>query len=803
MNDNFSPSIQEKQNTSFMEERVVNQQLAFPESNITLSPHVSREMADGFWTIKDQLKKPVLITNVPWKTTQNRGDIVATFFLPKVLGDPVRDNLLTRTLSLYAFYRMSFTFRIQINATQFNGGQLIAFFDPFSISSVASPTQTSLNYDHVSIFSASGLPHVKIQASESESAELTIPFIHPKSYLTTNLERAYNNLGRFHILVMNPLTIPEGAQSNVTVSVWLYATDAEVNVPIGYHTPLLEPTSAILPNLGSTIGKTIGGPAMSKIGSSLGKVGNMLTGNVGQAFDIVGGLSSGLKDMLLDYPADPIAPLKTISPLENLSIAKGKSRSNRLSLDPNSLHKLDDSVAGEDMDAMNLKHIVSKPMLITQAQFTSNNAAQTLLFGLPVHPCVVPATFIYRNSDNEVLNTLRQNTYLSHVSSAFSYWNGGLNYDIEIVATRFHTGKLLFAYVPNSDTMPTFEQVSSNCPNVIIDIQQTSHFTFTIPYTAGSAMKSTNLELDSTTQIADITNGNLVCYVLNHLNYPTNVANLIELNIYLYAAPDFNLYVPRKPLVNTQNFSSPPTTLEETSGISIASDGNQPSGTSVTLSKDQSISTPRAHFGEEYSLIDLIRRFSYLVRQDFMFPDNNYSYQTLSNYPTQDNNYAFQTSYLTYFAKIYSSWCGSIRYKYATSENRSSPFSLTLVHFPDTSVSNQLISNNYNQFLSITQGYASARTALAQDNALEIEVPYYSPYNMLITRSTSSRPTQFTFNGNLTAIGTTSVKGDQSFYADIYHAAGEDFRFIFLRPPPLDNSNPAQNYIYPLITTPV
>lgn len=786
------PSIQDQQNTNFMEERAVNQQLAFPESDLILSSAISDEMADGFWSIKNQLMKPVLLTSFQWQTTDAAGTDLYNAFFPSVLTS--KESLIKQTLSLYAFYRMSFTLRVQVNATQFNAGQLIIVFDPFSISRTTPPKETDYDYDYLSIYSATGLPHVKVQASESDPVELKIPFIHPKNFLTTNSPDAYNNLGRFHIMVLNPLTIPSGAQNNVTVSVWLYAEDAEVNVPIGFHTPVLEPTSGILPKIGESLGSSVGGKKGAKLGKNLGKVGNLLTGNMGQTMDLVGGLASGLKDMLLDYPTDPIAPLNTIAPLETLAQSKGKSRSSRLALDPYSLHRADDQAIGEDLESMDLKSIVSRPMLISQFPFSSTDAAGALLYALPIHPCVQPTVFRYFDTESVNTHNQRQGTYLSHVSNAFTYWSGGINFDVEIVATRFHTGKLLFAFVPNRDFRgdpPTLEYVSSNCPNVTIDIQQTSHFTFTVPYNAGTSMKSTLLLVDENIQLSDVSTGILVCFVLNHLNYPTNVAPQIDINLYQYAASDFNLYVPRKALWNT--YKPPPPTLEATSGISIISDGNKPSSTTVTLSKDQSLSIPRPHFGEEYTLIDYIRRFSFL--QSNILTVDKFAIQTLGVRPDYTN--FLSVSSLSYFSKIYSAWCGSIRYKIATHSTRISTVALTVLHSPDDNVYNHVV--KFQKDPNLAQGFAAVRTTLSQNNAIEVEVPYYSRYNMLITRNTISSPSvyppQYYHNGDL-VIFYSSPDQDEVVLEDIYCAAGEDFRFIFLRPPPLNNSDPELYSVY-------
>lgn len=764
MTDNIAPDIATHQNTKFMEQRVLDTQTAFPNSILKLPKSVDNEMADGEWSVKHQLMKPVLVRQAQWQTTNARNERLIEFSFPGIL---TTESLIRDTLAIYSLYKMSPCFRIQINATQFNAGQLICSFDPFTLSSATSPT--TYNADVYNVFSATGFPHVRIMASESDPVELKVPFIHPRNFLTTNVN-TFDNLGYFRVSVLNPLTAADSASSNVTVSVWIYAADSEVHVPINIHEPILEATSLI--------GSSLLSPLANLASNATNKIGNAVTMNAGQALKTIGGLLNPGSDKL-DYPSISLSSEKTIIPVENLAVGIGRSRSQRLALDPFSMNPTPDDIAGETMESMDLLDIVRTPFLITQVGFKTTDPIGTRLFTIPVHPAIAPN--IYNNTVPPF--KIRQPTYLSYVSNAFSYWSGGISFDIEIVATRFHVGKLLFAYLPNSGDPSTFAQASSALPSVVIDIQQTSHFTFTVPWNSSISMKSTSLL--SNVNYSEVINGSISCFVLNTLNAPSNVASSIEFNVYAYAASDYNLYVPSRPLMNTASTVIP--SLESTSGISIEADSNQPHPTSVFLSKDQNLSRSRPHFGESYSLIDLIKRFSYLTT--YTTQDVN----TIDVAPIKEAGTLFNRnqsiSILQYFAYLYSAWSGSIRYKLAFNTNRMSTTSITTCHIPNIDSYNFLVTTNLSTD-EITQFYGNARTHLSQDSAIEIEAPYYSKYNMLITRdsTTSTKiPSQYFSNGIIT-INPKMVGGDNFIY-DIYIAAGDDFRFIYRRPPPQDITN--------------
>lgn len=243
MIDNLAPDYSKNVNTNFDEQRVVQQQKAYQHSNLQLSKVVENEMSDGSWMVKQQLMKPVQLAQVDWSTSQNRNTDIYSANFPSVLSGI--DSLFTRTLRMYAYYKVSPCFRVQINTTQFHQGQLICSFDPFSQSSRGSTINPDITFDH---FYATGLPNVKIMASESDAVELKVPYIHPRSFLVTNQQNVFNNLGAFRVTILNPLVVAEGTSSTVSVTIWTYAVDAQVHVPIQDHDPILdinpvEPTS--------------------------------------------------------------------------------------------------------------------------------------------------------------------------------------------------------------------------------------------------------------------------------------------------------------------------------------------------------------------------------------------------------------------------------------------------------------------------------------------------------------------------------------------------------------------------------
>lgn len=776
MVDNLAPDVQTQINTNFMEERIVDSQIAYPSSNIELSQRVQLEMADSNWMAKEQLMKPVLLGQVEWTIAQARDTSLYTASFPAVLEDV--ESLVIRTLRMYAFYKMAPCFRVQINSTQFHQGQLICSFDPFSIMSEYDPANFA-NYDVLSYLSATGLPNVKIMASESDAVELTLPFIHPRSFLTTNATEIFNNLGTFNIRVMNPLLAATGASPSLTVSIWLYAKDADVHVPVQDHTPILEATSKIprgnQNNLQTKQIANLQQPSFMQsitagIGNATGLVGNLVSGNVGQALRKGQGLIDNIGAIFgFDYPSITISPSKTITPVENLAVAIGQSQSKRMAIDPFSMHVLHDDIASESLQSMDLLTIARTPMFMSSFLIDSVNTPGEILAVYPITP-VLQATF---NSGTTEDTQNFQSTYLSHVSNAFVYWKGGIVYDFEVVATRFHSAKILIAYAPNvgPETEITFQEALSSLPNAILDIQQTSKLSIVVPFTSSTPMKNTRFIEDDVTTFTEATNGTMFVYLVNTLACASNVATTVELNVYISAADDFSLYVPRKfPLAPPVSIAA----IEATSGIGLVHQKNHiDEPTTAVLSKNNPRSKTSLKFGEDYTLRDIIKRFSYEGTDTI---DGGITSHLLTPFVPSEG-----MSFLSYWSFIYSAWTGSLRYKYITGAPRTSDSIFDCAHFPD-----------YVDTLSITDlsdsnGYANIKTTLAQDNSLEVEYPYYSKYNMLLTRTSlpAILPEDLVLTNGIAVIFERSTT-PSSFHQ--YIAAGDDFRFIYLRPPPLTSS---------------
>lgn len=803
MEDNLAPDHQQATNTNFLEERTQILEQAKHDVSMSLPPLIEQQMPEEHWMARNQLMKPVLVRQVDWTTSQERNFELVKFNLPAILGEV--ESVVLRTLSMYAFYKLTPVVRLQINATQFHQGQLIMSFDPFN---QAVDRNVATNYAQYypihDIYYASGLPNVKVMASEADPVELHIPFVHPRSFLTSNSQYGYDDLGRVRVTVLNPLLAAEGASPSVAVTIWIYAKDASVHVPMNYHTPQL-PIQTI-PSIGevSNILDNIAGGARN----TYKLIGNLITGNPGKALRDGQGLVDNLGEIFgFDYPTRTLSPEKTISPVENMAISVGASRSQRLCLDPVSSYTPDPAIFGSTSDDLDLMRIAKTPMLLAQVKWLASSPVGTNLFTIPITPMIAP------NNLGTTELPVNNVSFLAFATSLFNYWRGGITFDIEFIATHFHSGRLAVGFSPNADpTSNNYANVTSSLPNIILDLQQTSRLSFSVPFVSATPLKYVELGYgDTPLPLTDESLiGYLGIYVMNKLVAASNVAPSVEINVYIRASDDYQLFTPAHHGLSFVRAEAPTSIVESQpsiGGTDIQSNRIKDTGMSPVshLTLGSGLSPKELRFGESFSLVDLIRRFNFAGKiqipvntseSPFSPVNQEFGTSAIIVSPTMEIDLSqaaprIIASYYTtlgVLSRIFSVWSGSIRHKDVTNQNRMSEVGLSVVHYPTY----YLKTASDPRYLT-APNYAQTITTLAQDNTLEYEIPYYAPYQCLMTKPppvTDIEPVSSTellkasVNGVLVVTPFGSQEGSIVVYR--FQAGGDDFRFAYLRPPGAD-----------------
>lgn len=576
---------------------------------------------------------------------------------------------------------------------------------------------------------------------------------------------------------------------------------------------LLAATSEDLQAQGLDIALEKGGAALGQAASSIY---NLFTGNFGAAKKSGSAAFSSASSAVsnLDKPTHPIGHvLSGIPPVAPLAHGKGVDSSIRLALDPLSTYSISPEILATSADEMNVDFIVRNKMMIDQLNWNATHAQGTLLTTIPVAPGVAhweektvigpPPTVLHR----------KFNTFLSYVAALFQYWRGPISYRFDFVCSKFHTGRLLVAFVPNTPTvLPDFSSASS-CPFVVFDLQQKHSFDFTVPWESSTPFKEyhDHHPVPSGTQVEDRhVIGYLFVYVQNPLAAPDNVPSSIGLNIYSGAGEGFQFAVPRnysnrQPEGDNNSIFWDTRWSSLTGPVPLTDQGLDFTGDVVTRSEEfstlhtskqltaGSFTTPfNGCFGESFSdLRDLIRRYNVLQEGQFAVTQANPRARHIYTvHPSLRglNNTGFVVNNLMYVSRMFACWHGSMRFKMLFRVSRDDPctaeaYHLLYTHSPDYTAGG-------GQVVGGSARWAASVTNPGQDSALELEVPFYSIYTQLLTENggvyddRARNVGRLAFQYTKGHTGTGPIPDGVAEY-ELYSAAGDDFGFSYLVAPPV------------------
>jgi hypothetical protein len=163
-----------------------------------------------------------------------------------------------------------------------------------------------------------------------------------------------------------------------------------------------------------------------------------------------------------------------------------------------------------------------------------------------VHPADVNPVHHYNIQD--MYGVAIVDSWLSYISRAFSYWSGSIDYRIQVVATQFHSGKLIASFLPglsSADGISLSQKVA--CPNLIMDLNENKEWVFSVPWNSilpWLRVAYPYWEYDPV-RFSEIALGFLAISVLNPLTAPSTVAPSVEINVFISGGTDFKLKGPR------------------------------------------------------------------------------------------------------------------------------------------------------------------------------------------------------------------------------------------------------------------
>lgn len=737
-------------------------------------------MSESEFSHLDVLKQPIRLATAAWASTSPINTSLLAMEVPDILGAFPTIHL--QLLQLYSFYKLTLRIRVVVNTTRFHAGKLIVFYDPFNTFGTGVDRQAD-------IIAATGYPHVKLDAANSNSVEIDVPFENLVSFFTTGIAELAPPMGVLRILVFNPLQAAAGASDPITFNVFASAGEISLHVPTYPHVAFFStpPTAKMNIKL-SDITKTVGGVAKTVTGA----IADVKSGNISGLFDKVKDFFSFDRPASIDTRQGNC--LATISPPAHML---GLDQSVRLGASQDGAYTETDFSTAPASD-QSIYEIIQKPMLVRQYQWSSTDPVDTSYGAIPVTP-----GYCFQTDNVTGVSNLCHNTFLSFFTTMFGFWRGSIKYTVDFAATNFNTGRLMFAFVPAAVNTPLTGVVLnvtglSNCPHIIFDLEQHKEFSFTIPYVASTPRKVCVNGSTAQNVFPETSLGSLYILVVDPLTTTNNLPGTIAFNVYMSAGPDFRFYGPRisPNTFFSEDYVAPPTVERITmNGDTTPESVMRETQQAPSIIKGAPTVDSPEYFGEEIRDVrDLCRRYTryqtsitmtadpnrtgvVIGKSDFgAHPDLYYAANPISNIPRAS------LSFSTMIARMYVFWSGSIRWKFVPITDRTKNLQLSATFDFNAIGSKTTNALNYDAFPQFIVNSS-------QDSGLEIELPFYTHFTHLLAQddpAATAYPQSIYTPGyvQLEASSYTDNFTSNDVNITAYHACGNDIAFRMLISPP-------------------
>jgi hypothetical protein len=637
------------------------------EGHTTLSKFANYDMTDST-SLANFFRRPVRIDQFTWLEADVRG-VFRTIYPWNLWAT---NAAVQNKLNNYAFMRGDMHVKVVINCTPFYYGRMIMNYRP----RLDKPNTIVAGTANQELILHSQRSHIWLDPATSSGGTLKLPFLIQSNLQRLSLASELSNMGELVFSIFSPLRNAQGLGGvDATVVVYAWFENIELSgATVSYAAQsdeyeasgtISKPASTVaryaqyferIPIIGPFATATkIGASAVSAIASLFGYT------NVPNIKDT---------DPFRPEPLPKLASSEISYPVEKLTL----DPKNELSIDPRIVY----DNGGED--EMMISPILQRESYLTQCTWTTANNVDDLLFWSRVNPHLYDIT-------NEASAKLYM-TPMAFISYLFGDWRGDIIFKFEIVASKYHKGRLRISFDP-SGTLGTNIINTTNHSNIvqtaIVDIGETNSVEFRVPYQ--QAFQFLNCRSDAYT-LANrgwgtnsspgtypydnrFDNGVITLRVLNVLTSPA-ASSSIDVMVFVKAAPNLELANPVE--VDNNHTLSP--YAPQSDEYAICPESN------VTADNQYKV-----HFGENIrSLRTLLRRynllsfdpyftarstgtFSLLWKQFFKMPPSpgyaQYYYNAYNQAGSGSFSYAYVNFvYLTYIMNAFLCYRGSINYSF-------------------------------------------------------------------------------------------------------------------------------------------
>jgi len=447
------------------------------------------------------------------------------------LNSPMVASLIFR----YKALRGDLHLKIQINGTPFHYGLLVAAYQPGYNKS----RKISGN-----VFQLTTCPHALINAATSNTAEFCCPMILPEAYIDLTREE-YASCGTLSLASLVDLNSASGTVDAITVNIYAHLINPILSVPIQNLVPRV-----FVPQMSE-------GTQASKEGFISGPLrlasrwaGYLTTvPTIGPYATAASSFASSASDFAKFFgysrPRDlTVARTITKTLAGNMANTDGVDNSASLAVMQDQTLSIDPRIFGnsDGADELSIQAIAGKWSCVKSVAWPVGSSTNTVLYSDTVNPGIGALATAPGNKPN-VLSPL----YFASIP--FRFWSGSIEIKIQIIASKYHRGRLRFQWDPAFNTVGTGE--INTTFNHILEVSDTKTHTFQIPWVQPTAYA--DMKEAYAASVGSDGNGAFSLIVQNELTSPEAVNDAYIL-IWVRAGPDYKLAVPTDKYAYTSNY---------------------------------------------------------------------------------------------------------------------------------------------------------------------------------------------------------------------------------------------------------
>jgi hypothetical protein len=492
------------------------------------SLHIS-PIVDEYQDIKRYFERPRLVTSGSLAVI--RGSLYAiSVSNPVTQFWPIQAS--GRLNGVYG-YRCSIKVSVTVAATPFQQGLVVT---SFQYGASAGPIYSPGNRPKFQNMSAvTNLPHARLDLAEHTMSELIIPFMSPYEFFelantATSGGDDYGNIATLYGLLALSQVLPYRNITTIappTYKVYISLHDMELFGAVPVLAGAVIPQSGLTSHMDKQSGKgKQSGGAVSKFlnkTSTLAANTAAVAGALGvpQVFGaaetvswLAGAAAKGAASLGYSkpvdeeqvqryWPCDTTHEFHVDQPSEDFTVSPFQS--NRLAVDAQQ--------TATSVDEMSLPFVLGQYCQTFVGNMSTGDVAGTVLYATNL----CPTSFWFRTNSGRPGGNVQlpvssptdvnciQPTSVCYISQMFKYWRGSLKFRFHFSKTKFHAGRLLAAFVPNtkdnitdtllSNAVPTPEILSGLVQpfqySNLFDLKDASEFEFVVPFVSSRPWVST------------------------------------------------------------------------------------------------------------------------------------------------------------------------------------------------------------------------------------------------------------------------------------------------------------------------